>query len=460
MMRSLMKRLIYFLLASALTACAGLERDPLAGGVLEPAAVTSIRLPERIEPGADAVLEVVGLHPDGCTRLDRFETGRTGNIIEITAWASRALGSCDAPGKRFAAKQTLAGLSNGIYEVRVNDSFTLTLAVVPNLSPGNIVCAPATTFVVNRTTLPATSHPGGHIEVQIEGTLPSWCDTLDVVTQTLAGNILRLDVQTLACSAQFVAADCPGGPQPVSLTHDLGLLPEGRYTVEVNGTDFGAFDVVSTADCNLLPLAVGLVDVPTRVQTDQLLPVTIAGTFASSCAAIDDVSHATDGQTVRISVTVRECDAGCVPDSRPVSVSYSVDPLTAGEWSVEVNGTAAPSPLEVLEANTCWELPLPPGSIEELFVSTRLTEQSFLENQPLDVLVRGTLQDGCWDTPLVSGRVEPGRLVLTSSSLRCTADCGTTGDPFIATFGLPEGLDVGEWELILDGEVRETFVVQ
>ena len=65
----------------------------------------------------------------------------------------------------------------------------------------------------------------------------------------------------------------------------------------------------------------------------------VAGTLSDSCSVVDAIEQARDGQTVRVTITVRRTGEVCAQVTRPVDLDVRLEgAFTSGQYVVLVNG--------------------------------------------------------------------------------------------------------------------------
>lgn len=424
-------------------------------GELVPAAVGAVEVPARVAPGEAAQVVVRGVHPDGCTTFDRFETARSGTGVSVRAYASRPLGPCGASvGAPFEERLALAGLAPGVYRVEVNGAFPRDLVVAGQVvAPGT--CADAAPLTPTRVVLPPATWPGGRAVVHVEGTLPSWCHALDAPVVTRAGGRVSIALTGASCGLAEDAAACPPGAQPVSVDVDVAPLDVGSFEVEVGGRTWGALEVVPEAQCRLRTLAVGAVDLPSPAAADDPPTARVVGALRSACAALDPVTVAGDAATLDVTVPVRECEAECLPADRPVSLAVPLPGLAPGDYAVAVN-EAAPRPLTVLAAGACTTEALPAAALGDALVTSEGLDPG-RAGAPLDLTVYGTLPSACWRAPALDATAEGGVVALTATARTCEGTCAAAGAPFVAGLAFPGGLAAGHWSVQAGGQELAAF---
>ncbi len=447
------------------SACSAADLEVGKGGdvgELVLASVSELSVPERVPVGAPLPLTVRGTHPDGCTTFERFETARTGEHIVLTAWAYRPLGPCTTPGRSFEARTTLIGLPAGVFEIRINDALGATV-VVAGAGAGAPRCAEAPPVVVDSVTLPPPTYAGGRAEIVVHGHLQSWCDRLLEPQVLRSGARVLVALPAEGCGIQGDdPALCPPGPQPFSQRVSFPFEAPGIFNVEVDGVGFGAIEVLPRSECRFDPLPDITLRAPARVEVGTAFKVEVEGRLDTTCAAPDPIVPEVAAAEVRLAATVHACGGGCVSSPAPVAarVEVPVSGLDVGRWDLVETGSGQSLTVDVLPAGSCLPVPLPDGAVEQVLLTTDLSQSDGVAFQPVDVSVYGTLPAGCWSAPSLVGGVEGSRIVLDTESTHCASTCAEAPARFVASLALAGGLAPGTYEVVVDGTSFAPFTVR
>lgn len=416
------------------------------------AQIASAEVPARVALGEGATLTVHGTHPDPCTTLARFDTASSGGRIDVTVWSARPVGPCTGSPVPFDGQDTLSGLSVGLYEVTVNGIAAGTLAVTA--APLSPVCASPDRVTVTGVTLPPATWPSGSAVVHVSGTLPSWCEVLAAPVVTLSTGQVTIGLAAEGCPSANDPSVCPPGAQPVDADVEVGPLSAGTVKVVVDGSSYGSIQVVPASRCTLSQLPVATVSAAGPISEDQALPVHVEGHLTSSCAALDGPTVQVGTDTVKIAMGTHACDPSCAPADRKVSFDLPIDNLSAGTYTVDVDGVTT-TPVTVLAAGACRTDTLPTTAVAGAIATSG--SSSLAAGTPLDVAVWGSLPSGCWRQPSVTGRVNGSTLALTLSSDHCSTDCGSGGQGYVVAWSSPGGLPSGSYAITVDGAQVGTF---
>jgi hypothetical protein len=187
---------------------------------------------------------ITGHLPDTCTQIGAMEQTVDGFNIRIAVKAvTPALGGCivDSVPFRVAMPLNTVSLPDGTYTVTVNDSVSTTFSkpVQPGMAPADLRPIPVSNVAVE-------VGVGSPIPVDafVSGEWPDLCAQLAEVRQRLEGN--TLEISLLAAPADPA---CPpdhlGIPFRIAIPINIVQLPEGAYTVRVNGVA-AAFEIPLT----------------------------------------------------------------------------------------------------------------------------------------------------------------------------------------------------------------------
>lgn len=185
------------------------------------------------------------------------------------------------------------------------------------------------------------------VNVLVSGTWPDLCSQLTETRQSI--NEYTINITLLSGPAD---PDCPpdhvGLPFSIAIPLNMVELPEGVYTVSVNGTstDFDWQQGRTTPTVSMMePAVIDQVEVEIGVGSPIPVSVNVSGNFPSTCAQIGEVTQELQGQEIWINIltnTPNESD-GCIQDSLPfrMNIPLNIVNLPPGEYNVFVNGVGA-----------------------------------------------------------------------------------------------------------------------
>lgn len=178
--------------------------------------------------------------------------------------------------------------------------------------------------VVDSITVTPPDIPGGSANVQVNGTLPDNCTTLeDSVNIKLTGQVFAVTLSTTRPANRVCAAQA--SPFEKTVTINTANLPDGDYVVVVNGAS-DALKLAGTATATPEPAPTAVAPTPTPAATTASAQPTVAPTIAP---AITQVANCVDKAAFDSDVTV------------PDNTSFKQGVKFTKTWRIRNAGTCA-----------------------------------------------------------------------------------------------------------------------
>ncbi len=185
------------------------------------------------------------------------------------------------------------------------------------------------------------------VNILVSGTWPDLCSQLTETRQSITGNTINI-----ALLSGPADPECPpdhvGLPFSIAIPLNIVELPEGVYTVTVNGTstDFDWQQGGTTPTVTMMePAVIDQVEVEIGVGSPIPVSVNVSGNFPDTCAQIGELKQEIQGQDIWITILTTTPDEGeaCIKDSLPfrMNIPLNVVNLPPGEYNVFVNGVGA-----------------------------------------------------------------------------------------------------------------------